>query len=187
MGIRLIFLGLCLTFYNISASPIAKKEPPRFEIDGHPEKDGHPETHRDGHEDHDFEETSKHYLKKREVSKMDGHDKKVDGHEDEFSQELMPYKHNLNKRGVARIDPMEFDINNEFELDAERVEMMPNEQDEKAKVEAARVEAENNQAMEAKLLADGEKAFQAFDKNINEAIKQNEAVEKEIKNDIDEQ
>ena len=43
------------------------------------------------------------------------------------------------------------------------------------------------QAMEAKLLADGEKAFQAFDKNINEAIKQNEAVEKEIKNDIDEQ
>ena len=83
---------------------------------------------RDGHEDHDFEEMSKHYLKKREVSKMDGHDKKVDGHEDEFSQELMPYKHNLNKRGVARIDPMEFDINNEFELDAERVEMMPNEQ-----------------------------------------------------------
>ena len=43
------------------------------------------------------------------------------------------------------------------------------------------------QAKEAKLLADGEKAFQAFDKNINEAIKQNEAVEKEIKNDIDEQ
>ena len=43
------------------------------------------------------------------------------------------------------------------------------------------------QAMEAKLLADGEKAFQAFDKNINEAIKQNEAVEKEIKTDIDEQ
>ena len=41
--------------------------------------------------------------------------------------------------------------------------------------------------MEDKLLADGEKAFQAFDKNINEAIKQNEAVEKEIKNDIDEQ
>ena len=107
---------------------------------------------------------------------MDGHDKKVDGHEDEFSQELMPYMHNLNKRGVARIDPMEFDINNEFELDAERVEMMPNEQvffgltfsdvlgtshqkiyfllfqDEKAKVEAARVEAENNVSTKAKTL-----------------------------------
>ena len=41
--------------------------------------------------------------------------------------------------------------------------------------------------METKLIADGDKAFKDFDKNINEAIKQNEAVEKEIKNDIDEQ
>ena len=41
--------------------------------------------------------------------------------------------------------------------------------------------------METKLIADGDKAFQDFDKNINEAIKQNEAVEKEIKTDIDEQ
>ena len=42
-------------------------------------------------------------------------------------------------------------------------------------------------SMETKLIADGDKAFQDFDKNINEAIKQNEAVEKEIKTDIDEQ
>ena len=38
--------------------------------------------------------------------------------------------------------------------------------------------------METKLIADGDKAFQEFGKNINEAIKQNEAVEKEIKTDI---
>ena len=43
------------------------------------------------------------------------------------------------------------------------------------------------QAMEAKLIADGDQAFQEFDKDINEAIKQNEAVEEEVRKDIDEQ
>lgn len=41
--------------------------------------------------------------------------------------------------------------------------------------------------MEAKLIADGDQAFQEFDKDINEAIKQNEAVEEEVRKDIDEQ
>ena len=37
------------------------------------------------------------------------------------------------------------------------------------------------------MLEDGEKAFEAFDKSINEAIKQSEAVEQEVRKDIDEQ
>ena len=37
------------------------------------------------------------------------------------------------------------------------------------------------------MLADGDKAFEAFDKSINEAIKQSEAVEEEVRKDIDEQ
>ena len=59
-----------------------------------------------------------------------------------------------------------------------------------ANPEANRVEeAEDVQlkAMEAKMLADGDKAFEAFDKSINEAIKQSEAVEEEVRKDIDEQ
>ena len=36
------------------------------------------------------------------------------------------------------------------------------------------------------MLTDGEKAFQEFDKNINEAIKQNEAVVSEVEKDMDE-
>jgi len=40
---------------------------------------------------------------------------------------------------------------------------------------------------ESKLLSDGDKAFEEFDKNINEAIKQSEAVENELRKDIDEQ
>merc|ERR1712141_474395 len=60
------------------------------------------------------------------------------------------------------------------------------------RVEANRVEeaAEKNaeiKAMEAKMLADGDKAFEAFDQSINEAIKQSEAVEEEFRKDIDEQ
>ena len=39
---------------------------------------------------------------------------------------------------------------------------------------------------EKKLLTDGEKAFQEFDKNINEAIKKNEAVVNEVEKDMDE-
>ena len=58
--------------------------------------------------------------------------------------------------------------------------------------EADRVEeaAEGNaqiKAMEEKMLADGNKAFEAFDQSINEAIKQSEAVEEEVRKDIDEQ
>ena len=43
------------------------------------------------------------------------------------------------------------------------------------------------QALEAQMIADGDQAFQEFDKNINDAIKQNEAVEEEIRKDIVEQ
>ena len=39
---------------------------------------------------------------------------------------------------------------------------------------------------EQKLLSDGEKAFQEFDKNINEAIKKNEAVVNEVEKYMDE-
>ena len=39
---------------------------------------------------------------------------------------------------------------------------------------------------EKKLLTEGEKAFQEFGKNINEAIKQNEAVVNEVEKDMDE-
>ena len=37
------------------------------------------------------------------------------------------------------------------------------------------------------MIADGDQAFQEFDKNINDAIKENEAVEEEIRKDIAEQ
>ena len=43
------------------------------------------------------------------------------------------------------------------------------------------------QEKEDQLLSDGEKAFQEFDQNINEAIKQSQAVEDELRKDIDEQ
>ena len=43
------------------------------------------------------------------------------------------------------------------------------------------------QAMESKLLQDGDDAFQEFDKNVNEAMKQNQVVEDAVRKDIDEQ
>lgn len=43
------------------------------------------------------------------------------------------------------------------------------------------------QEQEDKLLEDGAKAFQDFDKNINEALKHEEAVEDVLRKDIDEQ
>merc|ERR1712106_626611 len=51
--------------------------------------------------------------------------------------------------------------------------------------EASRVEAALKEE-EKKLLTEGEKAFQEFGKNINEAIKQNEAVVNEVEKDMDE-
>merc|ERR1712062_731091 len=66
-------------------------------------------------------------------------------------------------------------------LSEERVEANPDpeayREEEKAEIKA----------MEAKMLADGDKAFEAFDQSINEAIKQSEAVEEEVRKDIDEQ
>ena len=56
--------------------------------------------------------------------------------------------------------------------------------------EAARVEAEQeqqNQNAAAKTLQDADKAFDEFDKGASAAIKQSEAVEDEIRRDIDEQ
>merc|ERR1712062_522642 len=69
-------------------------------------------------------------------------------------------------------------------LSEERVEANPNP--EANRVEEAEEKAQIK-AMEAKMLADGDKAFEAFDQSINEAIKQSEAVEEEVRKDIDEQ
>merc|ERR1712025_1277663 len=70
-------------------------------------------------------------------------------------------------------------------LSEERVEANPNP--EANRVEEAAEENAEIKAMEAKMLADGDKAFEAFDQSINEAIKQSEAVEEEVRKDIDEQ
>jgi hypothetical protein len=44
-----------------------------------------------------------------------------------------------------------------------------------------------NNVEEAKMIRDGDKAFQDFDKGVNEAMKQNQVVEDEIKKNIAEQ
>lgn len=44
-----------------------------------------------------------------------------------------------------------------------------------------------NAQVESKMISDAEEAFQEFDKNVNEALKQNEAVEAEILKDLNEQ
>merc|ERR1712020_35879 len=112
---------------------------------------------------------------------------KIHGHSEELEHEL--FKRNSDDT-FKEIDALELELNDEIELDAtsaERVEMFPDEGTIKAAAEASRVEDEANQALEAQMIADGDQAFQEFDKNINDAIKQNEAVEEEIRKDIVEQ
>ncbi len=64
------------------------------------------------------------------------------------------------------------------------------EEEEEKDPEAARVEAQQEQQNEAaamKTLAEADKAFEDFDKGANAAIKQSEAVENEIRKDLEEQ
>ena len=132
--IRLI-LSLFLTFHSIPASPIAE-DPPRFEnnnianlVNWH----GHSLEEIHGHSIEEI--LDQHHLKKREVVKDHGHslEEEIHGHSLEekhghsIEEEMLDQQHNLKKREVVKIDPMEFDLDQEIELDAERVEMIPNE------------------------------------------------------------
>ena len=131
--IRLI-LSLCLTFHTIPASPIAI-EPPRRNGHSLEEIHGHSLEEKHGHSIEE-EMLDQHHLNKREIVKADhGHSlEEIHGHSLEekhghsIEEMLLDQLHDLKKREVVKIDPIDFDLNEEIELDAERVEMMPNEQ-----------------------------------------------------------
>merc|ERR1712037_146094 len=87
--------------------------------------------------------------------------------------------HSLEKRRADDLDEEE----RQLEALIEEVEGNPEPSSER--VEGEDIPTITNEE-EKKLLTEGEKAFQEFGKNINEAIKQNEAVVDEVEKDMDE-
>merc|ERR1711953_934603 len=126
------------------------------------------------------------------------HGKAVKISEDFLFENSLIHGHSVEERhghSLEEIHGHSFEKQNENEdidlaiaqlgLSEERVEANPDP--EADRVEEAAEENAEIKAMEAKMLADGDKAFEAFDQSINEAIKQSEAVEEEVRKDIDEQ